>query len=122
MQLKKLAAAAALSAIAFSQQAGAIVISDGSSDADYINLGNAYQSVGQIYGTSGSGGFAASGVIVAQDWVLTAAHVTSGANSLQFYSDGGGTDFGRPSIAADRWYSYSQWNGDAGAGYDLGLV
>ncbi|MEO6073060.1 MAG: hypothetical protein ABIP67_07345 [Burkholderiales bacterium] len=45
----------------------------------------------QVYGTSGSGDFGASDVIVAQDRVLTAAHVTSGASSLQFYRDSAGT-------------------------------
>ncbi len=123
MLAKKLAALAALSGIAFAHQASAIVIGNGAFDADYINLANStpYNSVGQIYGTSGSGGFAASGVIVAQDWVLTAAHVTSGASSLQFYRDSGGTDFSRGNISADRWYTYSQWNGNVGAGYDIGM-
>lgn len=122
MYISKLAAAVALSGMAFSHQAGAIVINDYTPDSQYINLGNTYRSVGQIYGTSGSGGFAASGVIIGQDWVLTAAHVTAGATSMQFYTDDGGTNFGRPSIAADRWYTYSAWNGNLGAGYDLGLM
>ena len=124
MRAKKLAAIAALTGIAFAEQAAAIVIGDGAWDADYINLANsaAYNSVGQIYGTSGSGGFAASGVIVAPDWVLTAAHVTAGASSLEFYTDAGGTNFGRPGIAADGWYTYPQWNGNISAGYDIGLM
>ncbi len=122
MLIRKLAAAMAMGGLAFAQQAGAIVINDYTPDAQYINLGNTYRSVGQIFGTGGSGGFAASGVIIGQDWVLTAAHVTSGATSMQFYTDDGGTNFGRPGIAADRWYSYSEWNGSLGAGYDLGLM
>jgi V8-like Glu-specific endopeptidase len=73
--------------------AEAIVIKDGASDSDYINLANTtpYSSVGQIYGTNSSGGFAASGVLIGQNWVLTAAHVTSGALSLNFYQDSGGS-------------------------------
>ena len=124
MLAKRLAALCATAGLAFAGQAGAIVINDGTSSADYINLANTtpYNSVGQIFGTSGGGGFAASGVIIAQDWVLTAAHVTSGATSLQFYMDSGGTDFSRGNISADRWYSYSQWNGNLGSGYDLGIM
>src|SRR3954471_1903895 len=124
MRAKNLAAIAALTGIAFAEQAAAIVIGDGGFDSDYINLANSapYNSVGQIFGTSGSGGFAASGVVVAPDWVLTAAHVTAGASSLQFYTDAGGTNFGRASIAADAWYTYPQWNGNPGAGYDIGLM
>src|SRR6185436_6300321 len=123
MLAKRLAALCATAGLAFAGQAGAIVINDGTSSVDYINLANTtpYNSVGQIYGTSSSGGFAASGVIIAQDWVLTAAHVTSGATSLQFYADSGGTNFNRTSVSADSWYTYSQWNGDLGAGYDIGM-
>src|SRR5262245_39034650 len=106
--------------------AAAIVIQNGASDSAYINLGNSttYNSVGQIYGTDSSGGFAASGVLIAQDWVLTAAHVTSGAQSLTFYLGSGGSwgSFAsRSGIVADRWYSYSKWTGNLNAGYDIGL-
>src|SRR5262245_11612237 len=106
--------------------AAAIVIQAGASDSAYISLANStpYNSVGQISGTDSGGSFAASGVVIAQDWVLTAAHVTSGAQSLTFFLDSGGSwdSFAiRSGIAADRWYSYSKWTGNLNAGYDIGL-
>src|SRR5262249_53285547 len=112
--------------LAVAGSAHAIVIQNGASDSAYINLGNSasYNSVGQIYGTDSSGAFAASGVVIAQNWVLTAAHVTSGAQSLTFFLDSGGSwdSFAtRGGIAADRWYSYSKWTGNLTAGYDIGL-
>ena len=112
---------------ALASPAAAIVIRNGTSDASYTNLaGNfAYNSVGQIYGADSSGAFAASGVLIAQDWVLTAAHVTSGATSLKFFLDSGGSwdSFAtRGGISADRIYTYSKWTGDLSAGYDIGLL
>ena len=125
MNSRILAAVIAVLGVAAAGPASAIVIKAGTSDSSYINLGNSsvYSGVGQIYGTDSGGGFAASGVLIASDWVLTAAHVTSGATSLKFWLDGGGTNFSRAgSISADRWYSSSGWNGDLGAGYDIGLA
>jgi Trypsin len=126
-----IAAPVAFLAATLAQPASALVISDtaGSpSDSAYISLGNsfAYSSVGQIYGTDSSGSFAASGVLIAQNWVLTAAHVTSGATSLKFFLDAGGswvsfTDGTRSGVSADRAYTYSKWNGNLGSGYDIGL-
>src|SRR5689334_12432727 len=109
MHFKALAIGAAMiGAAILPAPANAIVITSGTADSNYINLGNssAYNSVGQIYGADSSGAFAASGVLIAQNWVLTAAHVTSGATSLQFYLDSGGawSSFStRTSISADQW-------------------
>jgi hypothetical protein len=124
-------ATAAVFALGVAQPASALVIRDtaGSpSDSAYTSLANtyAYSSVGQIYGTDSSGAFAASGVLIAPGWVLTAAHVTSGATSLKFFLDSGGswvsfTDGTRSGISADRSYTYSKWNGNLGSGYDIGL-
>ena len=106
-----------------SPPASAIVIGTGL-DQDYLNKALGYTSVGQIYGTDSSGSFAASGVLIASNWVLTAAHVTSGATSLKFYLDGGGSwnSFAtRPGYTADQIYTYSGWNGNLSSGYDIGL-
>lgn len=107
--------------------AQAIVVGSGP-DSAYLALGNsaAYASVGQIYGTDSSGGFAASGVMIAPGWVLTAGHVTAGATSLKFFTDSGGswssfTDGSRSGVAASAWYSYPKWDGNLGGGYDIGL-
>jgi hypothetical protein len=118
---------AVISGLTLAGPAAAIVIKNGTSDSYYLDLANttAYNSVGQIYGTDSSGAFAASGVLIAPDWVVTAAHVTSGASSLNFYQDSGGSwgSFStRSSVAADSWYSFSKWNGNLDSGYDLGLV
>jgi len=113
-----------IAAAAYSGKADAIVIRGGTSDSSYLALGNsaAYSSVGQIYGTSAQGAFAASGVLIAPDWVLTAGHVTSGASSLTFFLDSGGTNFARAGgISADKWFSDPGWNGNIASGYDIGL-
>jgi hypothetical protein len=95
--------------------AWAIVIAQGASDSQYVALGSQYPSVGRIDGSTGSGGFLASGTLIAPDWVLTAAHVVDHAASLYFTV--GGT-----ASKADQWVSYPQWNGDLWAGYDIALV
>lgn len=122
-----LAAGAAFCAVALAAPASAGVILNGTADSWYRDqaLLSINSSVGQIYGTSSTDTFAASAVVIAPGWAVTAAHVTSGATSLKFYLDGGG-NFGsfstRTGISADAWYTHSRWNGNLGAGYDIGLI
>ncbi len=83
----------------------------------YQSLGSSsgYVGVGQFVGTTSTNGFAASGTLIASDWVLTAAHVVDQATSLAF-------KIGGNSYSASQWAYYSKWTGDLSAGYDIALV
>src|ERR1043165_7795596 len=94
-----LAFAGSLIGLAVAAPASAIVIGNADSNAaDYVSLATtpgfthgsaaynqAFSSVGQIFGLEGTSLFAGSGVLLQNNWVLTAAHITSGATSLKFY-------------------------------------
>ena len=118
--------AAAVGVVGFGVSASALVIGSGDSST-YQNLAGGYATVGQFYGTDSTGAFAASGVVVAPNWVLTAGHVVTGANSLTFFLDGGGgwssfSDGSRTGFSATDWVSYPKYDGNLGAGYDIALV
>jgi hypothetical protein len=102
-------------ACAFSVDAG--TIRSDRSDTLYQNLAASvgYAGVGQFIGTTSTYGFAASGTLIAPDWILTAAHVVDDATSLTFNIDGN-------SYSAAQWAYHSKWNGDLAAGYDIALV
>ena len=74
-----------------------------------------YAPVGQFIGSTSTSGFAASGTLIAPNWVLTAAHVVDQATSLNFKI--GGNSYG-----ASQWAYHSNWTGDLAAGYDIALV
>jgi len=65
---------------------------------------------------SGSKGVA-SGVLIAGQWVLTAAHVVQDSALTEV-----SVTFGATAYQADDWIVHSDWNGDAGHGYDLALI
>ena len=100
-------------AVASSSLAG--TVRDDRSDSLYLNLGSLYPSVGQILGTDPTSSFAASAVLVSPDWALTAAHVTSGATSLNF-------KIGGNSYTGSGWVTNPNWTGNLSNGYDLGLI
>ncbi|MCC6680787.1 MAG: trypsin-like serine protease [Phycisphaeraceae bacterium] len=84
-------------------------------DQGYLDLGNAYASVGQFYGETDSYSFWGSGVLIDSQWVLTAGHVLDGATSLTYTI--GGQDYNVVQVAVHR-----RWNGDLSLGYDIGLA
>lgn len=81
----------------------------------YLDLAGAYPSVGQFIGTDSGGGFAASGVLIDSNWVLTAAHVVDGATLLEY-------NLGGSQYTAESWIAHPNWNGNVSKGYDIGLV
>lgn len=86
-------------------------------DSLYVSLGAeaSYASVGRFDFTATSGSYIASGTLIADDWVLTAAHVVDETTSLDF-SIGGQT------YAAKKWLAHPKWTRDLLGGYDIGLV
>lgn len=86
-------------------------------DSLYLNLGmsSAYASVGRFSGTSATSNYSASGVLIASNWVLTAAHVVDKATSLSF-------DIGGTTYTGSQWTAHSNWDGNASRGYDIALV
>ncbi len=96
-------------------------------DELYTELANdpAFQSVGSITWREGFSAFEASGVLISDDWVLTAAHVVegddfqgTGITNLTFRIEG------RNYSAAD-WFTHPDWQssrGDLDAGADIGLI
>lgn len=87
-------------------------------DSLYESIGNlsSFASVGQFTGTSGGGGFAASGTLIAPDVVLTAAHVVDSASSLSF-------SIGGSQYQASSWVFHENWDSsNILGGSDIALV
>lgn len=110
---------AALSAIALTVAAApaiAVTIRDDRPDSSYLNLGAQYTSVGQFIGSTSTGSYSGSGVLLSPEWVLTAGHVAdTSTGSLTFRINGG-------SYTASQWYAHPNWSGDLNTGYDISLV
>src|SRR5439155_27309517 len=60
-------------------------------------------------------GFGASGTLIENNWVLTAAHVMDGTASAQFTV--GGRTYG-----VSKWITHPRWDNALRRGYDLALV
>jgi hypothetical protein len=89
-------------------------IRDDVPDSDYTDLGNsvAYAAVGTFVG---NGGITGCGILIAPDWVLTAAHLVNIASSGTFTVDG-------TSYSSDELFTDPAWTGNVFAGGDFGLV
>jgi len=83
----------------------------------YLQLGamSQYASVGQLRINTLDGTYLGSGTLIANNWILTAAHCVNKATSLTFSLNGS-------QYSAARWIANPQWNGDPLRGYDLGLI
>jgi hypothetical protein len=83
----------------------------------YLNLGAApqYASVGRFDLTKFEPGFSASGTLIGDRWVLTAAHALDGTQSGQF-TVGGNT------YNVAKWINHPRWDGQLRRGYDLALA
>lgn len=90
----------------------ASTIRDDVPDSDYIALGNdpAFASVGTF-----SANLTGCGILIAPDWVLTAAHLILNANSGTFTLDGS-------SYSAAQTITDPNWDGNPSDGNDFALV
>jgi hypothetical protein len=84
----------------------------GSTSAFAVTMRDEYASVGSFVNSWGYNG---SAVLIAQDWILTAAHNFTAASSGSFTLNG-------VTYTATQLVTHPDWNGDAGAGYDVALA
>ena len=92
----------------------ASTIRDDTPDSDYVALGNspAFDAVGTFVN---SWGYTGCGILIAPDWILTAAHLLTAATSGTFTLDG--TAYSSTQLITD-----PSWDGKASDGSDFGLV
>ena len=97
-------------------------IRDDHSDSLYTTLANqpAFSSVGQFQWTASNGSYLASGTLINNQWVLTAAHVVDGITA-----DNIGTmtfTLGVNTYHVSEVHFDSTWDGNVNDGNDIGLV
>jgi hypothetical protein len=73
--------------------------------SDSLYLARAAQSQYAPVGKVTSSGLLASGTLIADDWVLTAAHVVDAASSTLSFT------LGSQSYTSTEWVTYSGWDG-----------
>jgi len=83
----------------------------------YLDLGASadFAGVGRVDIGTASGNYIGSGTLIAQDWVLTAAHVVEDATSISF-------SVGGQILEGSNWTAHPKWTGDLLNGYDIGLI
>jgi len=101
-----------LSAASF---ASAGVIRHDTADSAYVRLGSKFGNVGQFRASANGRAWAGSGVLVANDWVITAGHVVDDAKALRF-------NIGGQSYQGKQWLAHNNWRGNPLSGFDLALV
>lgn len=113
MNLGKITAIVVLGAAMLQPALGA-TIRDDQADSDYLALAASpeYAAVGTFVN---SWGYTGSGILIAPDWVLTAAHLFTLASSGTFTING-------ISYSSTELVKNPGWNGDASHGADFGLV
>jgi hypothetical protein len=111
----KLALAFAAVSVPFVSQA--LVRRHDVADSQYTTFGNnaAFAGVGSVFATNnGSSGASGTGTLISSRWMLTAAHVTSGFNQVQF------TVGGNTYTSTNIFYTPTAWS--LTNGFDLALV
>src|SRR5262249_13774897 len=108
--------------ILFAEPSRAGTIRDDVADSQYTNLAgqSAYNSVGLVNYSTGSGSFTASATLISDRWLLTAAHVTADSSTSNMYVTIGGVTYSASIIVAN-----TGWTSDPSPGtngYDMGLI
>jgi len=86
-----------------------------------------FAAVGKITGSEPDGGFLASGTLIRDQWVLTAAHVINGTDGHGAGVSNLRFQVGGAVLTAAEWFVHPNWATSGGennlfAGWDLGLV